>query len=147
MQIVLSKDVPKLGYRGDVVTVKRGYFNNFLMPNGLAEVLTKSLAKLIESRQEKILVEKEKLMDNAKEVLEKLKGLKITLKRKTTKAGKLYAAITEKDVIAAVEEAANVRLEKDYIKMEHFKDLGEHEVLIHLGEKLEDKITVVVESE
>lgn len=146
MQVVLNADVKKLGYRGDVVRVKEGFYRNFLQPNGLADSATKTRLKVANSRTEKVVMHRQQLLDNAKEVLTKLKGLTVTIKSKATGKGKLYGAITEADVIAAVMEASNVKLEKDLITMEHFKDLGAHKVLVHLGEDLEQEITVNVEA-
>ncbi|MBU1152137.1 50S ribosomal protein L9 [Patescibacteria group bacterium] len=145
MRVILNQDVKKLGYRGDVVAVKDGYFANFLLPKGLAVAATAKLLKLVDKRKEKVLVEKERLLDNVKEVLEKLKGLEVVIKHKATDAGKLYGAITEQEVIEAVEKAVNIRLEKDFVKMEHFKDLGDHEVLVSMGTDAQEKILVKVE--
>lgn len=147
MKVLLNKDVPKLGYRGDIVNVKKGYFRNFLMPEGLAEVATPVVLKIAESRKENIVMKKEQLMDNAKEVLKKLKGMKITLKAKVSEKGKLYAGITEEDVIKEIEKLYKVQLEKSFVKMEHFKELGEYEAVIDLGSGESEKVVVIVEKE
>ena len=146
MEVVLNKDVKKLGYRGDVVTVKPGYYRNFLSPNGLADVASKSRLKLIDARKAKMVMEREQLLENANEVLNKLKGLKVTITSKVNDQGTLYAAITEEDVIKAVESEVKVKLEKDYLKMDHFKDLGTHSVKVDLGPDLSEEITVTVEA-
>ena len=146
MQIVLNKDVKKLGYRGDKVSVKPGYFRNFLMPRGLADIATVSRIKIAESRKEKMVMKKQQVIDNASDVLKKLKGLSISLQEKVTDKNTLYSAVSEIEVIEAVEKAAKVKLEKEHIKMEHIKELGEHKVIIHLGKDAEEEITVVVEA-
>jgi len=147
MQVVLNKDVKKLGYKGDIVSVKRGFFRNYLLPNGLADFASKTRLKVAETRKEKIVIKKQQLLDNAKEVVEKLKGLKVVVKGKVTEDGKLYGSITEDDVIKVVEEESKLQLEKSQIKMDHFKELGEHKAVVHLGEGLEEEITVQVETE
>lgn len=144
MQVVLNKDVKKLGYKGDLVKVKPGFFRNFLSPQGFAALATPALLKLHQVRKEKIVMQKEELLAKAREAISKLKGLEVTIKAKVSDKGKLYGAITEKDVIDAVEAATNIKLEKDFLKMEHFKEVGEYSAVIHLGEGLEEKITVVV---
>lgn len=144
MQAVLNKDVSKLGYRGDVVKVKNGYFRNFLLPRDLAVLATKTAVKVAASRREKLLMEKQKLIDNAKEALGRIKGLKLTFKKKATSKGKLYGAITENDIIKSILDAQNIKLEKEWIKMEHIKTVGEHKVVIHLGADLEQEVEVVV---
>lgn len=141
----MNKDVPKLGYKGDTVNVKQGYYLNFLMPKGLADLGTGSRLKVAASRKERVVIKQQQLLDNAKEVLAKLKGLKLILKAKVSAKDKLYAAITEKDVIDAIEAKKNIKLEKEYLKMEHFKALGTYDVVIRLGEGMEETIKVKVD--
>lgn len=147
MQVLLNGDVKNLGYRGDIVNVKNGYFRNFLFPKGLAEVANKKVVELAEERNKERTLQKERVIENAKDVLKKLKGLSVTIKAKVSDKGKLYGSITEAEVIEAVKAGAKVELEKEFIKMDHYKDLGEHKAVIHLGEGLEEEITVVIEAE
>lgn len=146
MQVVLNKNVPKLGYRGDVVKVKEGYYRNFLLPRGFADICTPTRLKVAESRKDKLVMEKQQVMDNAKEVLKKLEGLTLTFKVKVTEKGTLYAAINESDVIAEIKKVTKVKLERDQVKMAHFKELGEHKVVVHLGKDLEESVKVVIEA-
>lgn len=145
MEVVLNKDVQKLGYKGEVVRVREGYFRNFLWPRSLAEVATEERKTLAALRREKMVISRKQLLENTRKVLDKLKGLTVTIKAKVSGKGKLYAGIGEDAVIAAVEKAAKIQLEKEYLKMEHIKEVGEHKVLIQLGPDMEQKITVVVE--
>ena len=69
MQVVLNEDVKKLGYRGEVVDVKRGYFRNFLFPRGLADFASESRLRVAESRKESLMSKKQQILENAKEVL------------------------------------------------------------------------------
>ena len=136
MKVILNDNVLKLGYRGDVVDVKDGYFRNFLFPNGLAVVATKDRIALSEKRREKLVLDKERLLDNIKEVMDKLKGLSVEIPMKVTGDDKdtLYAALGEKEVIEAVKVASNILLEKKYIKFaEPVKTLGEHSVAVDFG--------------
>jgi large subunit ribosomal protein L9 len=146
MQTLLNKDVKTLGYRGDVVNVKKGYFRNFLNPRGLAQIVTPSVLKLSEVRNKKRVLRKQQVIDNAKEVLGRLKGLSVTLKSKVSEKGKLYGSISDVEVIRAIKDASGVELEKEFVKAEHIKEVGEHKVNVTLGEGLEEQITVVVEA-
>lgn len=146
MQVLLNEDIKKLGYRGDIVAVKRGYFRNYLYPRGMAQIATAKVVELAEGRNKKRLMQKEQILDNSKDVLSKLKGLRVTVKSKVSDKGKLYGSIAEVEVIEAVKAATNLELEKDFIRMDHIKEIGEHEVIVHLGEGLEEKILVVVEA-
>lgn len=145
MQVLLNASVKKLGYRGDIVNVKPGYFRNFLLPKNLAQVATTTLISLAEGRNKKRLMQKEQIIGNAKEVLSKLKGLVVTIKEKVSAKGKLYGSVTEIEIIDAIKASTNVVLEKEFIKMNHIKDLGEHKILVHLGEGLEEEVKIVIE--
>ena len=146
MQVLLNSDVSKLGYRGDIVNVKNGYFRNFLWPQGLAKVATKKEIELSEARNEKRVMQKKQVVENAQDVLGKLKGLSVTITGKASDKGHLYGSVTEMEVVAAIKEATNVELGPEFIKMDHFKEVGEHKALVHLGEGLEQEVSVVVEA-
>lgn len=147
MQVVLNEDVKKLGFKGEVVDVKRGFFRNFLYPNGLADYASESRLKVAESRKDKLMMKKEEVLAKAKDVLDKLAGLKVVIKSKVAEDGKkLYGSVSEDDVIKAVKKEAKVELEKSQLKMSHLKEVGTHTVKVHLGEKLDGEFTVEVEA-
>ncbi|MBI5753819.1 50S ribosomal protein L9 [Candidatus Peregrinibacteria bacterium] len=146
MQIVLNKDVPKLGYRGEVVKVREGYFRNFLLPRGLALIATPSFLKLAAVRKEKIVEARKKVVENAKDILSKLKGLKLNLKAKISSKGKLFGAIGEDKIVEAIEKATDLKLDKGFVKMTHIKTTGSHDVIIHLGPDMEEKVKVTVKA-
>lgn len=146
MQVVLNKDVAKLGHRGDVVKVKEGYFRNFLLPRGLALIGTVSALKVAAVRKEKIGIQRKQVLDNAKDILAKLKGLKINMKSKISSKGKLFGAIAEDQIAAAVNEATGLKLDRGFVKMTPIKTTGSHDVLIHLGPDMEAKVKVTVKA-
>jgi large subunit ribosomal protein L9 len=136
MKVILNENVSKLGYKGDAVNVKDGYFRNFLFPRGLATVATEGKIKLAEKRREKTVLEKERLLSNVKEAMKKLSKLEVEVAAKVTAKGTLYAHLSEADVISAVRGAANIQLEKKFVKFaEPIKTLGKHEVMIDFGEE------------
>lgn len=143
MKVVLNANVAKLGFKGDVVEVKDGYYRNILFPKNLATLATKGLEALAAKRREKMVLEKEKLLANAKEVLSKLKGLKVEIAAKVTAKGTLYAALSPDAVCDAIRAASNIQLEKKHIHIpEHIKSLGEYTVDVDFGEG--NTATVVV---
>lgn len=143
----MTKDVQKVGHRGDVKNVKPGYFRNYLFPNSLAVVATPVRVKEALERESKRAIEKEKLVKEAKEVVKKFAGLVLEFVKKISSKGKLYAAIQEKDIIKAVLGSVNVKLEPENISMRHIKEEGEHEVTIKLVEGVSAKVKVVVKRE
>lgn len=147
MQVVLNQDVPNLGYKGDVVSVKPGYFRNFLFPNGFADYGSKQRISLAESRKDKALMRAKEVVAKADEVMDKLDGLEVTIKGKAAESGKLYAAIGEKEIAEAVAKAAKLEIAKELIRMDHFKEAGKFEAIIDLDKdhKATVKVTVVAE--
>lgn len=147
MQIILNQNVQKLGYRGEIVSVKPGYFRNYLLPKGLAQIANSALLKMAEARKEKMVMQKQQVLDNAKDVLEKLKDLRVTVMAKASDKGKLYGSITEEEVAAAIGKAAKMDFDRSFVKMEHLKEVGEHKVAVHLGEGFDAEVTVVIAPE
>ena len=146
MQVVLNKDVAKLGHRGDVVKVREGFFRNFLLPRGLALIGDACNLKVAAVRKEKIVVQRKKTLDNAKDILAKLKGLKINMKSKISSKGKLFGAIAEDQVAAAINEATGLNLDRGFIKMTHIKTTGSHDVIVHIAPEMEEKVKVTVKA-
>ncbi len=147
MQVLLNEKVEKLGNKGDVVTVKPGYFRNYLLPNGLAVLATDSVMKLVEARKAKFEKEKGEILKNAQESFEKLKGLKVVLKKKATKTGKLYASVDVSEILEAVKQESGVELDESFLEEKTIKELGEHGLKVNLGEGFEQEIIVAVEEE
>lgn len=134
MKVILNDRVQKLGYKGDVVNVKEGFFRNLLLPRGLASVATDDTIKLAAKRREKVVLEKERLLENVKEVMKKLKGLKVQIASKVTAKETLYASVSEADVIDVVMQATNILLDKKHVKFaEPIKTLGNYKVTVDLG--------------
>jgi len=144
MQIVLNKDVKKLGYKGDVVDVRPGYFRNFLFPNGFADVATISRLKVAADRKEKMTLKKEQVLENSADVIKKLSGLVINLEEKVNDKGHLYASVTESEIVSEVEKSANITLDPKFVKMDHIKELGDHKVLVDLGSDMTVEISLVI---
>lgn len=146
MQVVLNKDVAKLGHRGDVVKVREGFFRNFLLPRGLALIGDVSNLKVAGVRKEKIVAQRKVTLENSKDILSKLKGLKIVMKSKISSKGKLFGAIAEDQVVAEINKATGLKLDRGFIKMTHIKTTGAHDVIVHIAPEMEEKVKVTVKA-
>lgn len=144
MKVVLTKPVDKLGKRGEIKVVKNGFFRNFLLPNGMAMVATRKRIKWAETEMEKMVKVKDELVKEADKYKKQLEALTITFEEKTTDKDTLYGSIGEKEIIAALEEQAKVKLDKKQIDLsEHIKAVGVHKVKVNLA----DKVVAVVKIE
>jgi large subunit ribosomal protein L9 len=147
MQVVLKKRVPKLGNENDVVNVKLGYARNFLLPQKLAVIATSHEIKIAEELKAKMMEKVEAMLENAKEISEKLKGITLTFKKKA-RGEKLYGSIKEKDIVDGLAEQEKIEIKKEMVKLdEQLKALGEHKVKLQLTEDIDVDVKVVIEAE
>lgn len=147
MQVIFMHEVSKVAHKGEVRNVKTGYFRNFLLPKKLAVMASPAKLRETEKIRKEETVKRDKMKEVAKEVAKKLEGLHIVLMKKATKQSKLYAAISEKDVVAAVKKEAKIDLDKHSVRFsKQIKELGNFGVMIHVDEGAEAKITVEVKA-
>lgn len=145
LKIVLAQDVQNLGLFGEIKEVAAGYARNFLVPKGLAFYLKDPQAKQILKKAEEMRKEKEKELEKLRELSQKLEGLKLEIKAKATKEGKLYAKIGPKEILKVLEKEHKIKLKE--IEMEILKEVGEREVVANLGQNIRAKFKVIVSKE
>ncbi len=147
MYVVLTKDVKDLGYKGDVANVKRGYFVNFLYPNGLADFAVEKLVdKTAGERRERVL-KAEELKNKAVEISKKLVSFVLEIKAKASEKGKLYGSVDEKAICKVLAEQAKIEVLPDQVKMkESLKKVGEYKVDLQLTDEIKVAIGVKVEA-
>lgn len=147
MKVILLKNIEKLGKKGEVKNVADGYARNFLIPNKLAALATKSeLAKLEE--QKKIETEKaEEELKFYQEIANQIDGLELEIPAKVAEEGKLFGAVTDSQIAEKLKEK-NFEIKKEQIKLESpIKEIGEHEATIEFPHNLEVKIKVIIVEE
>lgn len=147
MQVVFIQNVKGVAHKGEIKNVKDGYFNNYLFPNKLAVLGTPDKLKQAEEIRKRQVIERERIASEAKDIKTKLEGMSISITRKSHDE-KLYAAITEKDLIDEIQKKTNVRLGKDNIVMEkQIKKTGNHTVKINLTEGISCEINLEIKGE
>ena len=147
MEVLLLQDIPGVGKKSDLIVVGDGYALNFLLPRRAALVATplvrKRYADLIRRRAEERETEKSAKRDAAAAVA----GKTVVLAKKASKAGKLYAGVTEAMVIAEIQKQLGVAVKEDDLDMpEHFKTVGTHQVGVQMGDQ-KVQVSVKVEAE
>jgi len=142
MEIILNKDVDRIGKAGQIVKVKDGFARNFLLPNGLAVPVTSvNLKKLEQEKQQKAL-QSEKIKREAEELKGKLARISLTIPVLTHEEEKLYASITAQDLAVALKEEG-FNIDKNSITLdEPIKTLGIYEVSVNLHPEILAKIKV-----
>ena len=147
MKVILLKDVPNVGKQQQVLDVKTGYANNFLLKKGLALIANdENMQKLNEQlAAQKELEEqiKQQAIDEKKAIQDK----QVTLTTKSGPDGKLYGAITTKDIAGAIKEKLDIEVDKRKIISDSIKNTGTYQIKIKLHPDVEAQINVIIESE
>ena len=145
MKVILIADVKALGKKGQVVEVSDGYARNCLLPKKLAMEATNAAMNELKNRQaaEAARIAKEKAA--AKEIAEKLGALTVKLVCKAGADGKLYGAVTAKDIAEALQAQHGIAVDKRKLVLsENIKAFGTYRVDVKLYTEIGAKLTVVV---
>lgn len=148
MKVILVDDVKKLGKKGDVVNVADGYARNFLIPRGLAVEATPGRMKELQKQKEKESELRAQEEKQARELAGKLENIKVTIPVKVGEAGKLFGAVSNKDIVEVLNKKHNIKLDKKKVILkEPIKSLGTYPVTIKLHPKVQAKLDVTVVEE
>ncbi len=145
MQVILLKDLKKLGREGDAVEVKDGYARNYLIPQRLALVATKgNFKRLEEIKRVKAKIEESKKQDFSK-IKEKIEKISLTVTAEAKDDEELYGAINEAQILKLL-HSEGIELEKDSVVLdEPIKKLGVYnlKVNVYLGVEATLRVWVV----
>ena len=145
MDIILKENVQGLGKRGEIKSVKPGYFKNFLFPRGKASGATASRINATEKLREAIIIGKQELEKHAKTIAEKFEGMKLNVEAKASAKGKLFGAIDEKKICELIKDQAKIEITPEQVLMgKHLKEVGDHKVQLQLTPTVKQTITVTV---
>lgn len=136
MQVILLKDIPKLGRQFDVKQVADGHALNMLFPRGLAELATKEKVAALEARRSAITHLQQADAEALAGALKKLDGTTITIKGgKANEQGSLYKGVGPTEVALALSRAAGVKITiSNFDLPAHLKTVGEHPLIVRGGE-------------
>lgn len=145
MKVVLLADVKAQGKKGDVINVSDGYARNFLFPHKLAAEADKKVLGDLKIQEEARLHKIEVERQNAKAVAEKLAALTINIKESASEDGRLYGAVTSKDIAEQLMAQHKIEIDKRKIAMnEQIKSFGTYFYDVKLFTDVVGKIKVVV---
>ncbi|MDX6742711.1 50S ribosomal protein L9 [Actinocorallia sp. A-T 12471] len=145
MKLILTQQVAGLGAPGDVVEVKDGYGRNYLVPRQFAIQWTKGAEKQIAVIKKARAAREIATLDQAKEVADSLKGLKVVVKAQSGKSGRLFGAVTAGDIAEAVKAAGGPDLDKRRIEIGNpIKTVGAHQVTVRLHPEISGTVNLNV---
>lgn len=143
MKVILKQTIKKVGEIGDIVEVSNGFARNFLIPQGKAISYSMGNYKQVEYLKKRGLAKKEKELNEAKNLAEKLDNISLEIKVKAGKEGKLFGSITSKDIVDAVLSEYKIELDRKKIDLkEPLKKLGVHNIPVNLFKDVVPQIKV-----
>ncbi|HLL38180.1 MAG TPA: 50S ribosomal protein L9 [Rubrobacteraceae bacterium] len=145
MQVILKQDVDKIGRRGDIVDVSRGYIRNFLVPRNLAEMATPSKLEEVRREMEEAEERDRRMAERASDIAATLNKSVITIEARTGEDERLFGSVTAANIASAIEKARDVRIDRRRIRLEEpLKSLGTHQVPVQVHGDIEASVKVIV---
>ncbi|MBM3269644.1 MAG: 50S ribosomal protein L9 [Candidatus Sericytochromatia bacterium] len=148
MKVILLQDVKGLGKSGQVVEASSGYARNFLLPRNLAQEATEGALKVVEQRIKTEKVKAAKLKAEAEDLAGKLGSAKIAVKAKAGTEGRLYGAVTAKEIADAVQQQTGLAVDRRKFDLEEpIKHLGDFEIHAKIHPEVSATLHVTVVAE
>jgi large subunit ribosomal protein L9 len=147
MEVILRRDVDKLGRRGEVVKVAEGYGRNYLMPRGLAMAVTEANKAMIAKERKAYDARMAKEKAECQALADRIGALRFVAPRKVGEHDVLYGSVTSGD-IAEFLRAKGIEVDKRKVLLdEPIKRLGDHEVRIKLHSEVAATLKLLVSKE
>lgn len=145
VQLLLNKNVEKLGKRGDVVDVAPGYARNHLVPQGFAVVVTPGILRQVEQRKEKERQRLQAIFDEAKSRKTALQTINnFVIRKQVGEQDAIFGTVTTQDVVDVIKKSAGLDIERQDITVPEIKKTGKYTVSIKLHAEVTAEITVEV---
>ena len=144
MDVILLQDVEKLGLRGDVVDVARGYARNYLLPRRLAETATPARVAELQRVEAERAKHEARTAEQAQEIAELLAKTVLRFEVKAGPTGSLFGSVTPTDVADEIWRARKVRVDRRKIAIDPIKRIGRYTVPIELFQDVEVEVKTLV---
>ncbi|MGG1634355.1 50S ribosomal protein L9 [Paenibacillus sp. FSL A5-0031] len=147
MKVIFLQDVKGQGKKGQVKDLSEGYVRNFLLPQGLAKLASDGNLKTLEVQHASEQKRKDKEKQDAQELGKKLEEMTIVIKTKAGEGGRLFGAITSKQIGEAL-AAKGIKVDKRKIELDDpIRTLGVTQVVVKLHPEVKAKLNVQASEE
>jgi large subunit ribosomal protein L9 len=146
MEIILKEDILGLGYKNDIVDVKRGYGRNYLIPQGKAVIATASARKVLAEDLKQQAAKLAAVKAEAEKKGAALEGVELTIAAKVSSTGVTYGSVNV-GTVADELKAKGFDVDRKIITMRDIKKVGSYEAIVHFHKDVEVKIPVTVVAE
>lgn len=144
VQLLLIQSVDHVGKQGDVVTVKRGYALNYLLPQGLATIATDHHKRMVEKHRARLQEIEKARLASLRQLSEAIGKQSVTIEANANEEGHLYGSVNASEIAAAL-KSAGFHITTDQVRLEGpLKELGLYTVKIHLHAEIDAELKVWV---
>ncbi|NLC65307.1 MAG: 50S ribosomal protein L9 [Clostridium sp.] len=145
MKVILLKDVKNLGKKGDVVEASDGYARNYLVPRGIAEEATAKNVNIVKRKKASIRQERLEETEAAQEIATKIRNKELKIGVKVGENGRLFGAVTNKDVAELINKEYNLDIDRKKISMDPIKQEGTYTVKVRLYPGITSNVKILIE--
>lgn len=147
MKVILKQDVKSLGLKDDIVNVKNGYANNFLIPKGMASIATGSNIKILEENLRQAAFKQEKIKQDAEAMAGKLNEKTLKLGAKAGANEKIFGSITPLQISQALKNEGFEVDRRKIVLDQDIKTLGTFTATINLHREISVKVNLEIVAE
>jgi large subunit ribosomal protein L9 len=144
VDVILLKDVDKVGLRGDVVSVARGYARNFLFPRSLAEEATQAKVAELRKREGQRARHEAKTADEAQSIADTLAKTVLRFEVKAGPTGSLFGSVTPTDIADELWRTRKIRVDRRKIGVDNIKRIGRYDVPIDVFQDVRVDVKTLV---
>ena len=145
MKVILKQDIKGVGKKDQIVNAADGYARNYLFPKNLAVPADTGNMNNLKAKNESIAFRKEEDLKEAKEIAEKLKKITLKFRVKAGDNGKLFGAVTAKEISEALKKEYNISVDKKKILLnETIKNVGVTKVDLKLNEGVMATVSIMI---
>ena len=138
IELLLIQSVDNLGRSGDIVEVKPGFANNYLIPQGLATVATDHHKRMVEKHRAKIRAQQEARLAGLREIADKIGEESVTIESKANEEGVLYGSVGISEIVGAL-RAKDINVNNEHVLLDgQIKEHGLFPVNIRLHQDVEN---------
>lgn len=138
MEVILKQDVANLGFVNDIVNVKNGYANNYLIPQGLAVQATETNRKILAENLKQRAFKEAKIKQDAEAIAAQLEGIVLTIGAKASSTGKIFGSVNNIQIADALKAQKGIEIDRRKIAVdgEAVKEVGTYKAKINLHKEV-----------
>lgn len=144
-KIILKEDMPELGKKGQLLDVRAGFYRNFLLPLGKAQIVTPILLKEMKMEDERIEAEKRRVKEEAQQLARMFETVgAFKVKRKGGKGKQIFGSVTAQDLVDIIKAQLQRDVDKKIVFLPEIRETGEYIAELKLHPEVTAQVRVTV---